>query len=68
MPHPDSQVALDVLWSSAARLSLRRPSSTPWKTVALEIVEGLGKAVVLIVSTVAVVVSGTVLAAMSSLP
>jgi hypothetical protein len=49
-------------------LSLKRPSSTPWKTVALEIVEGLGKAVALIVSTVAVVVLGIVLAAMSSLP
>jgi hypothetical protein len=36
--------------------------------VALEIVEGLGKAVVLIVSTVAVVGLGIVLAAMSSLP
>ena len=49
-------------------LSLARPSSTPWKTVALEIVEGLGQAVVLIVSTVAVAVLGIVLAAMSSLP
>jgi hypothetical protein len=49
-------------------LRFRRPSSTPWKTVALEIVEGLGKAVVLIASTVAVVVLGIVLAAMSSLP
>jgi hypothetical protein len=46
----------------------RRPSSTPWKTVALEIVEGLGKAVLLIASTVAVVVFGILLAAMSSLP
>jgi len=34
----------------------------------LEIVEGLGQAVVLIVSTVAVAVLGIVLAAMSSLP
>jgi hypothetical protein len=49
-------------------LSFRRPSSTPWKTVALEIVEGLGKAVVLIASTVAVVVMSIVLAAMSLLP
>ena len=49
-------------------LSLIRPSSTPWKTVALEIVEVLGKAVALIVSTVAIAVLGIVLAAMSSLP
>ena len=49
-------------------LSLARPSSTPWKTVALEIVEGLGQAVVLIVSTAAVAVLGIVLAAMSLLP
>jgi hypothetical protein len=49
-------------------LRFRRPSSTLWKTVAFEIVEGLGKAVVLIASTVAVVVLGSVLAAMSSLP
>jgi len=49
-------------------LSFRRPSSTPWKTVRLEIVEGLGKAVVLIASTVAVVVMCIVLAAMSLLP
>jgi hypothetical protein len=48
-------------------LRFRRPSK-PWKTVALEIVEGFGKAVVLIASTVAVVVLGIVLAAMSSLP
>src|SRR5262245_19099346 len=40
-------------------LSFTRTSSTPWKTVALEIVEGLGKAVVLIVSTVAVVGFGS---------
>ena len=46
----------------------RRPSRTPWKTVAFEILEGLGKAVVLIASTAAVVVLGIVLAAMSSLP
>lgn len=43
-------------------------SSTPWKTVALEIVEELGKAVVLIASAVAVAILGIVLAAMSSLP
>jgi hypothetical protein len=49
-------------------LSFRRPSSTPWKTVALEIVKGLGKAVMPIASTVAVVVLSIVLAAMSSLP
>ena len=46
----------------------RRPSRTPWKTVAFEIVDGLGKAVVLIASTVAVVVMSIVLAAMSLLP
>jgi hypothetical protein len=49
-------------------LSFRRPSSTQWKTVALEIVEGLGKAVVLIASTVAVVVMSIVLTTMSLLP
>jgi len=49
-------------------LSFGRPSSTPWRTVALEIVEGLGKAIVLIASTAAVVVLSIVLAAMSSLP
>jgi hypothetical protein len=49
-------------------LRFRRLISTPWKIVALEIVEGLGKAVVLIASAVAVVVLGVVLAAMSSLP
>jgi hypothetical protein len=46
----------------------RRPSRTPWKTVAFEIVDGLGKAVVLIASTAAIVVFGIILAAMSSLP
>jgi hypothetical protein len=49
-------------------LRFRRPSSTPWKTVAFEIVDGLGKAVVLIASTAAIVVFGIILAAMSSLP
>jgi hypothetical protein len=38
------------------------------ETVALEIVEGLGKAVLLIASAVSVVVLGVVLATMSSLP
>jgi hypothetical protein len=51
-------------------MSLRfsRPTSTPCKTVAYEIVDGLGKAVVLIASTAAIVVFGIILAAMSSLP
>jgi hypothetical protein len=49
-------------------LRFRRPIGTLWKTVALEIVAGLGKAVVLIASTIAVVVLATVLAAMASLP
>lgn len=49
-------------------LRFRRPNWTPWKTVAFEIVDGLGKAVVLIASTVAVVVMSIVLAAMSLLP
>jgi hypothetical protein len=43
-------------WKKSVSLRFRRPSSTPWKTAALEIVEGLGKAVLLIASTVAVVV------------
>ena len=49
-------------------LRFRRPSRTPWKSVAFEIVDGLGKAVVLIASTAAIVVFGIILAAMSSLP
>jgi hypothetical protein len=49
-------------------LRFRRPSRRPWKTVAVEIVDGLGKAVVLIASTAAIVVFGMILAAMSSLP
>jgi hypothetical protein len=49
-------------------LRFRRPNWTPWKTVAFEIVDGLGKAVVLIASTAAIVVFGMILAAMSSLP
>jgi hypothetical protein len=49
-------------------LNFTRTGSTPWKIVTLEIVEGLGKAVVLIVSIVAVVGLGLVLTAMSSLP
>jgi len=49
-------------------LRFRRPSRTPWKTVAFEIVDGLGKAVVLIASTAAIVIFGMILAAMSSLP
>jgi hypothetical protein len=49
-------------------LRFRRSSRTPWKSVAFEIVEGLGKAVVLIASTAAIVVLGIILTAMSSLP
>jgi len=51
-------------------MSLRfiRPANTLTKTVALEIAEGLGKAVLLIASAAAVVVLGIVLATMSSLP
>jgi len=45
-----------------------RPANTLTKTVALEIVEGLGKAVLLIASAGVVVVLGIVLATMSSLP
>jgi hypothetical protein len=49
-------------------LRFRRPANTLTKTVALGLAEGLGKAVLLIASTVAVVVLGLVLATMSSLP
>jgi hypothetical protein len=49
-------------------LRFRQPANTLTKTVALEIAEGLGKAVLLIASAVAVVVLGVVLATMSSLP
>ncbi|HET7022796.1 MAG TPA: hypothetical protein VFI58_18975 [Xanthobacteraceae bacterium] len=45
-----------------------RPANTLAKTVALEIVEGLGRAVLLIASAGVVVVLGIVLATMSSLP
>jgi len=48
--------------------SLQTTNWTPWKTVAFEIVDGLGKAVVLIASTAAIVVFGIIFAAMSSLP
>ena len=47
-------------------LRFRRPAGTLTKTVALEIADGLGKAVLLIASAVAVL--GIVLATMSSLP
>jgi hypothetical protein len=46
----------------------RRPGNAVTKTVALEIAEGLGKAVLLMASAAAVVVLGIVLATMSSLP
>jgi hypothetical protein len=49
-------------------LRFRRPADTLTKTVALEIAEGLGKAVLLMASAVAVVVLGFVLTTMSSLP
>jgi len=49
-------------------LRFRRPANTLTRTVALEIVDGLGKAIVLLASAVAVVVLGIVLATISSLP